>query len=451
MRVSRISPILLGVVLLGPQGAAWAQGANGTPAASEAAKAAASFWSGGDPRLGDYLRIALAGNPGIRVAFAQYRASLSRLPQVSALPDPMLAFSNDIWTPQPRMGPQTVGVTLSQEFPWFGTLSLREKVAAKEAAMFRERYELSKQRTVQQVKIAYYDLGYIDLALGIEDRQRLLLEHYEELAEARYRQGTGLQQDVVKLQAEITRVRSVLAELSSRRVDSEASMNALLNRAAETPVSRVNMPAPPAAVVDYDALYRLGRRDRPEALEALLAIERDDKQIELAEKSYRPTFNIGGTYMYVSSYEVMLPAAPSAAQSGMNTYSLNLGVTLPVHKKKYDAQVEEATEDKAASRHGYQDIVNSIEASVRQIGFRLTTLREQVGLFQNTLIPQAQQALQSAEAAYSTGTLGVLDLVDAERVLLDVDLGLAQYNSDYMKSLANMERAIGTPFPEVKP
>lgn len=72
-------------------------------------------------------------------------------------------------------------------------------------------------------------------------------------------------------------------------------------------------------------------------------------------------------------------------------------------------------------------------------------------LFNTTLVPQTQQSLQSAEAAYSTGGLGVLDLLDSERVLLEVRLGLAQFTTDYMKSLADMERALGSPFPEVKP
>ncbi len=72
-------------------------------------------------------------------------------------------------------------------------------------------------------------------------------------------------------------------------------------------------------------------------------------------------------------------------------------------------------------------------------------------LFNTTLIPQSQQSLQSAEAAYSTGSLGVLDLLDSERVLLEVRLGLAQLTSDYMKSLADMEWATGSSFPEVQP
>ena len=87
-----------------------------------------------------------------------------------------------------------------------------------------------------------------------------------------------------------------------------------------------------------------------------------------------------------------------------------------------------------------------MEASVRAIGFSIETSERQISLFENTLLPQADQALRSTEAAYSTGSLGVLDLLDSERVLLDVRLGLAKLNSDYMKSLAEMERAIGAPF-----
>ena len=64
---------------------------------------------------------------------------------------------------------------------------------------------------------------------------------------------------------------------------------------------------------------------------------------------------------------------------------------------------------------------------------------------------QADPAAPSTETAYAHGTLGVLDLFDRERLLLNMRLVLAQYTSDYMKSLAEMERAIGARFPEVTP
>ena len=84
---------------------------------------------------------------------------------------------------------------------------------------------------------------------------------------------------------------------------------------------------------------------------------------------------------------------------------------------------------------------------MRSTGFALTTIKAQIALFENALVPQAEQALRATEEAYATGTTGVLDLLDSEEVLLDVRLGLARLRADYMQALADMERAIGAPFP----
>jgi cobalt-zinc-cadmium efflux system outer membrane protein len=435
--------ILLLLALSGLSSFGWAE-------QSQTENGRSAYSSNGDARLDALVRESLDRNPGISQAFARYRAARERLPQVSALPDPMLATVNYLRTPETRVGSMTNAITLSQRFPWFGTLSTREQVAAKEAAIAREQFEASRDQVVQQVKTAYYTLAFIDLALDINQEDRLLLEHYETLAEARYQQGAGLQQAVVKLQAEITRVENTLEQLRARRVDAEAAVNSLRNRDPGTPIPKVTLPPVPPVTIDYPALYQTGRKNRPEILAALLGIERDEKRIDLARKSYWPSFDVGGTFGNI----VARPVAPGAMpidSNGMDDLSFNLGINLPVHRGKYDAEVAEATEQKTASIHGYQNAVNVVEASIREGGFRIETLRGQISLFNNTLIPQAQQALQSAEAAYSTGSLGVLDLLDSERVLLEVRLGLAQYTSDYMKSLADLERAIGAPFPEVKP
>jgi outer membrane protein TolC len=444
----RLTPFAL--ALVATSGIGWAQQHTVEPARDGAVQTVSGFSSNGDTQLNDYMRLSLDRNPGLSRALAQYRSVLQRLPQVSALPDPMLAFTNYIRTPETRVGSQTNAITLSQQFPWFGTLAMREQVAAKEAARYRQQYEAAKDQVVRQVKAAYYSLAFIDLALGINDEERLLLDHYEKLAESRYQQGAGLQQAALKLQAEITRIQSRLEELRSRRVDAETTLNTLMNRPAETPVAKIKLPPVPAVDVDYKQLYPVGRRNRPEVLASLLEIERDEKRIELARKDYWPSFSLGGTFVNVIGRSVA-PGAMPIDSNGMNVVSFNLGISLPVHRSKVDAEVAEASEAKIASTHGYQETVNAVESSIREVGFHIGTLGEQMRLFNTTLIPQAQQSLQSAEAAYSTGSLGVLDLLDSERVLLDVRLGLAQLIADYMKSLADMERALGSPFPEVKP
>ncbi|MEJ2245864.1 MAG: TolC family protein [Acidobacteriota bacterium] len=168
----------------------------------------ASEFSAGNAQLAGYIEEALTRNPGIRQSFAHYQSALQRLPQVSSLPDPMLKLTQYIRSPETRVGPQTTMLSLSQKFPWFGKLSDKEKIAAKDAAVYRYMHEAKKADVIQKVKLAYHGLGYIDRALDITKEDISVLEHYETLARARYQQGVGLQQAVVKLQAEITRDQS---------------------------------------------------------------------------------------------------------------------------------------------------------------------------------------------------------------------------------------------------
>ena len=409
-----------------------------------------SFTTNGDPQLARYLEQALDRNPAVRRSFAGYRAALQRQPQARALPDPMLSFTQHLRTPETRVGPQTTALSLSQRLPWFGKRSDREKIAAKEAAGFRQQHEAQKAEVVLRVKLAYYELAYIDRAIAVTEEDLSLLQHYETLARARYAQGVGLQQAVVKLQSEITRDRNRLEALRSQRVDAQTALNALLDRPASSPIDRVTPGPRPKAAVDFDALYEIGRRQRPEVQAALLQIERDEKRIDLARKNYWPDLTLGASLINVEPRTDLPGRLNPPVQNGKNVYSFTVGLNIPIRRRKYDAAVLEATEDKIASREGYRNLVNGMESGIRAVGFRIQTLEEQIQLFERTMLPQVQQALRSTEAAYATGTLGVLDLLDSERVLLEVRLGLARLRSDYTKALAEMERAIGAAFPEGK-
>ncbi len=407
-------------------------------------------YSAGNSQLKTYINEALDRNPGIRQSFARYQAALQRLPQVSSLPDPKLSLTQYLRSPETRVGAQTTTLSLSQNLPWFGKLSDKEKIAAKDAAVFQSLHEAQKAEIIRQVKLAYYSLGYIDRAIDITKEDISVLEHFETLARARYQQGVGLQQAVVKLQAEITRDQSRLEELKQQRVDLEAKLNALRDLPSYSLIDKVFQEELPKVEIDLDRLYQAGRHNRPEVQAALMQIEKDEKRIQLARRNYWPDLTIGAGFTNVMNRSDLPGILNPPDQNGKNIFSVTASINIPLRRKKYDAAVAEATQDKLASSEEYRNIVNSMEADIRAIGFSIETAERQISLYENTLLPQAEQALRSTEAAYSTGSLGMLDLLDSERVLLDVRLGLAKLNSDYMKAFAEMERAVGAPLQEVK-
>ena len=416
---------------------------------STSSNAAELYSSYGDPRLKGFIERALDRSPLLQQSLADYRASLQRLPQVGQLPDPVLAITQYARRPETRVGPQTTMVTLSQRFPWFGKLKDREKVSIQRSMVLREQHRAREAELVRKVKDAYYSLAYLDRVLEVTREDESVLGHYETLAQARYAQGAGSLQGVVKLQAQITRAQHRLQLLRSQRVDVEAELNGLLDRSADTPVGSIPLPPLPHYSFDIEKLLQKGRLHRPEVQAARHRIEAGKRRIELARKGYRPDVSLGASFVNVLGRSDPAGRLHPPDQNGKNIYGLTLGINLPIRRRRHDAAVLEATEATISSRRAYHGLVRQVEVSIRAVGFRIQTLREQIDLFQGTLLPQAEQVRLSTEEAYATGGLGVLDLLDSERDLFQLRIGLAGLISDTMKSLAEMERAVGVPYREV--
>lgn len=436
MSVKRIPAVALAIAISGPLGPA------GATAQSPA------YANNGDPMLAALIAEALEGNPRVRGALSEVQAARARVPQAAALPNPMVAFTQHLRGPQTRVGPQTSGVSLSQAFPWFGTLSDRRDIAEAEAESYGEAYRERAAEVVRQVKLAYYDLGYLDEALRITGEEEQLLLHYEALAQARYSQGFGQQQAVLKLHAEVTRVLSRRRELLQQRTDFEAGLNILANRPVDAPIPTIEIGERPPAGVDHERLREAGLGARPEVRSARLRIENSERAVRLAGRRYRPDLSIGVAWGSVLDRRDNPGRNDPPPDNGRDTYSLTLGASIPVFRSSYDAGVREAAASLTAAEEAYRDATNGVAFAVRSTAFRLTTVEGQLALFERALLPQAEQALRATEEAYSAGVTGVLELLDSEAVLLDVRLGLARMRADYMKALADMERAIGSPFPE---
>ena len=400
-----------------------------------------------DARLEKYVQRSLQHNPQLQEALAHYRAALQRVPQVTALPDPMLTFSKYIRAVETRVGPQSSVVNVNQTLPWFGKRDLKGKIAFKEASSQHQIYRTLERAVIADVKRTFYELGYLDRALEITQSEQSLLTHYERLAESRYSIGQGLQTAVIKIQAEITRTINRLELLQQQRRTLAARLNTLMDQTPELPLPATQKAALPRPDLNPVELYALGERHRQELKGAMAHIEGSEQAVELAKKDYWPDVTLGAGMISVGGREDPMGALLPPPDNGKNAYSFTVGINIPLRRDKYRAGVLEATETLIARRHRYAAVRNEMQFSIREQVLRLETLREQLDLFEQALIPQAEEALRSTESAYQTGQLGALELLDSERVLLDVRLIDARQRADYLLALTNLERALGTKFP----
>ncbi len=299
------------------------------------------------------------------------------------------------------------------------------------------------------MKIAFYDLAYVDAAVGIAREEQGLLEHYEELAQARYASGQGLQQAVIRIQAEITKVVNRLDTLGQQRRTIAAELNTLMSRPPAQKVPAIApLTVPTDLTLDLQRLEALGDADRPEIRAADARIGRAARAVDLAGRNGRPDFTVGATFMNVSGRSDAAGRAQPPPDNGRNAWSVAFGFNLPIRRDRLHAERARAAEELSAARFERADARNTMALAVHDQAVRVETLGEQLRLVGDVLVPQVDEALRSTESAYETGQAGVLDLLDSERNRLDVRLVHARDAADYLVALANLERAIGAPFPE---
>ena len=407
----------------------------------------ADYATHGDEALGALIGEALDRNPRIRTALAEHAAAREIVPQVTALPDPRISVTGFGRQPETRVGPQRGGLAVTQAIPWFGKLAARGDVATSEAALRDEFVDAVRADIVARVKSAYYDLAYLDEAIRITTQQEELLRHYESLARAQYSQGIGLQQAVVKLQAQITRALNRRTDLQRRRATAEATLNVLRDRPVDSAITETGGLERPVVDIDIAALRGVAREASPDAKLAALGIDSAQAGLRLAQRRYWPDLVVGAGWANVAGRRDDAGRSNPPPDNGKDTLNFTVGVNIPVFRSRIDAGVREAKARVSAAREAHRGTLLDVDLAIRTIGLELTTVDEQIALYENALLQQAEQALRSTEEAYSTGTTGVLDLLDSEEVLLEVRLGLARLESDYLKALARMERAIGRAFP----
>jgi len=400
-----------------------------------------------EPELRSCVDSAIERHPALLASRASYRAARERVPQVTALPDPTLSVSQAVRRVETRVGSQTGGITVTQSLPWFGARDLRGRVALSEADAQRRVYQAEEREAIARIKRIFYDVAYLDAALRLLNEEHSLLGHYETLARARYATGQGLQQAVIRLQAELTRIGDRQRQLTRQRRTLAVNLNTLCARPPETAVPPIPSLEPPAVTLDRAHLVGLGERNRQEMLAATALIEAGQDAVELAGMNFRPRFTASLALMNVAGRDPADVLGPLPPDEGKNSLSLSLGVSLPVWKESYRAGVEEAGHRLTAHRRRLEEARDAMENAVEHALIRVETIEEQLVLLDTVLVPQSEETLHATETAYETGQVGVLDLLDSERVQLDVLRMRARYVSDFLIALADLERGIGTRVP----
>ncbi len=391
-----------------------------------------------DSPLAEYLRYAFERSPDLDAAFFRWRAALERVPQVKSLPDPRLAYGFFATEVQTRTGPQQHRVSLAQTFPWFGKLDLKGDVAAEAANVEFQRFQATALELAWRVKQAYYELYYLRGAVDLTRENVQLLAQFEQIARARYRVAAASHPDVIRVQVELGKLEDRLRQLEDLRRPLSAQLNAALNRPGDAPVPWPDSIDTPTAALDDDALRSSLREHNPQ-LEALLReVEQHRHASALAHKAGLPDITLSVDYLVTDE-----ALNRSIGGSGDDPVIAGVSLNLPVWADKYEAGVREAIKRRLAAASQRSEQENRLLAELERAMYDYRDAQRKITLYRDSLIPRQTEALTTAIRSYETASMSFLDLLDLERVLLELQLSQRRADANAAIALAKIEMFVG--------
>ena len=387
-----------------------------------------------------FIRYALYHSPTVERAYQQWRAASERLPQVRSLPDPRLNIGFFLDEVETRVGPQQAKVGVQQTFPWIGKLRDREDAAAKGALAAWYRYQETQLIVVERVLIALQNLAYLDEAIGITIENYALLHSFEEVVRARYRVGAGSHPELIRVQVELGQLEDRVIGLEALRPSYVASLNALLNRSSEAEVVKGLMLPNSIASETAEQISALAHEWSPVLQSISLRVEQERIGTRIAQKDGYPDLTVGLEYIVTDE-----AANPALAESGDDPIMLTFGINLPIWREKYDAGVRESIAKRLSISRELDSVTNQLSAEVYKAWFEHTDADRRVRLYEDSLIPKAQESLSASLAGFRTGDSEFLDLLDTQRTLLEFALSAERARADRGKALATLNRLVGRP------
>ncbi len=387
------------------------------------------------------ISIAIEDNPSLAQILARAKSMATIPSQVGSLPDPTISF-NTLNLPVDSFDSQQENMTqfkvgISQTIPFPGKLALRQKVASLQADAAMKNVIEAQGWLQKNVKDTWWQIFYLDRALKIVDNNQVLLRQFIQIARTKYEVGQGLQQDVLLAQLELSKLLDQQLKLKGNRSNTTASLNSLLNRPANLPISlpeKVKTTLPQLKT-EVD-LYQQAASFRALLSASRTSISAAQSRLDLTKRDYLPDLNIGAAY---SARDDM----PSGAERA-DFLSIKISMTVPIfYTSKQDKAVDQRTSELLQKKYAFQDELNNVRTQITQSYSNYQRAKDQFILFKTGIIPQARQTVSSMLAGYQVSKVDFLNLVRSQITLLNFEMQYWNVFAEANQSLAQLTATVG--------
>ena len=381
--------------------------------------------------LDDYFKIAAENNPGLEAKYNSFEAAMQKVTQVSSLPDPNLSFGYFVSPVETRVGPQRARFSLTQMFPWFGTLKAQEDAATLMAEAKYQEFLDARNKLYYKVSASYYPLYELQKLISIEEENQRILSSYKEIATIQFQNDKGSMVDVLRVDIMLKDATTNLAILGQKKKPLEIRFNKLLNRSDDDKVVvqdslfTFNLPA------NYrkDSLFS----SNPLLDELELKIEASKASEQAVLKQGLPKLGVGLDYVIVGQRTDM-----SVPDNGKDVFMPMVSVSLPIFRGKYKAAQKEAQLMQEAYALQREDVSNRLTSSYEMIWFEIQKKLELVQLYEDQ-IQESEQSLSLLFSAYSNSGKDFEEVLRMQQQILKYQKMKVTALSEYNIAIAEID------------
>lgn len=388
----------------------------------------AAFASTASLSLDELVAHVISANADLKAAEFAVEAARAATVTASALPNPRLEWQSGTFRPQPSGLSGTASTaTLAQplENPW-----LRQ--ARRAAADAGVGVASQLRQTLHNNVSARVRVLALEMLLREEESQAFaeslaLLEQVRDRIRSRVEIGEAPRYDLIKADAETITARQRVEQSAMLAEKVRISLNRLAGGALPNNWKLSPIPSADSTERPARALSDAQLRSNPELQTLERTLARAEEILRQARASVVPSVDVLVT---------------NSREPGMHQNVVGLSVTLPILDRR-QGPIAEAQADRMralASLEGRrQEIVQEWLMAHKSLDMAQARIR---ALSQGAL-REAQAAVRIAEAAWRFGERGILDVLDAQRVLraLRADLILARFEAQ--AALIEIERLEG--------
>ncbi len=381
--------------------------------------------------MDDCIKIALQRNPLILSSLQLHQASRARISQAKAFVQPSIGWDSDL---QNKLfdfrnpGEWYFGISQPFEFP--GKQSIRGAIAFRESEELLQDIGLLKLDIMYQVKQAFCSLLLAQEKIKYVEQGRDLSKDFLDKARVKFEAGDVAQVEVLRAQVEVSKAENELRRAVNDMRLAQAYLNYLMARRKYAPLEITGQLKMPTIGLELEDLKTRARSFRPELKRISLSLEREHLQKRSAQMTYLPDFELG-----LNRHKV-------AGEGQWWDVTLSFNVPL-FFWQPVKGEIAEASANIRALQREAEHLENTIELEVEDAYLNAVAAANQINLFEEEILTQAEEVYNMFLFSYQEGEIGGIELIEARRTLIESRTSYADALFNYRTGIAALEKSIG--------